>query len=559
MISPGGRPIDAVSHCPSTVTIPLAINAVDGDTHDLPKLHQTSWIQTGLGLCIRHQLLTFAQNSKTACKALLSTDSEEFASTDAEHDQKTKKGQDESDFLEQLFGGVGSNLLTATELVLQLNSASNKNDENGEENENSENDDNDEFTLDDFARSSRSGDPEGSDDTETKDEDVSDGEDNPETGVIYARESDLSSVKDGRNMEGQIGELQDLAEREGIKLVSDPITDEGQTGTNFDREGIREVFARVQKGIDFLLVDDISRLGRSTAETLYFVHHLQVKCDVTIMIPQGEINVSQVNDLIQATMRTLVSDLSTKYRTRSSLRSRRNGFVNEKNWSSSNKTIAPGYEPDGNDWIKVSSDEFEAAQEMFDKFLSTESYKATAEHLNDEFSDTLPSLTPWQVKSYLQRSDYIGEPALSIDSEHLEQSEFSVDDPALQIVSQETFSKVQEKIGEIEAKFSTDDDEDTITPQKAAEMFGLFAVLTSSPILTLNCPEPGCDGELRANGQRDLDGDLNAHSYQCKECGKNRKWPYLSELNNMRGEAENSEGNSNEAEDSEEGSEEGEV
>ncbi|WP_158298364.1 recombinase family protein [Halorubrum sp. SD626R] len=485
--------------------------------------------------------MTFAQNSKTACKTLLPTASDEFTSTDADHDQKEKKSQYESNFLEQLVGGVRSNLLAATELLLQLNAASDVKDENDKEDENGKSNDSDEFTLDDFAHSNGSGDSEGSDNSECKDEDMPDGEDDRDTGVIYARESDLSSVKDGRNMDGQIGDLQDLAEREGIELVSDPITDEGQTGTNFEREGIREVFARVQQGINFLLVDDISRLGRSTAETLYFIHHMQASCDVTIMTPHGEINVSQINDLIQATMRSLVSHLSTQYRTRASLRSRKNGF-DEKNWSSGNKSIPPGYEPDGNDWVQKDPEEFEAAQAMFNEFLSTESYAATAEHLNDEFGDVLDPIAPWQVKLHLQKRVYIGKPTMAIDSEHLEEDEFSVDEPALQIVSQEVFSQAQKSIEEINIRYSTDD-ENTVTPQSAADMFGLFAVLTSSPVVTLHCSEPGCDGELRANGQRGLDGDLNAHSYQCKECGKNRKWPYLSELKDMRrksGETENS-------------------
>lgn len=509
----------------------------ESDTSTLPKLFQTSRIQSGLASCIEHRLNSIGQSLKKAFRVILRPDLKEFISTVTARQKEAENSPFVSDLFKQLVGMVRSNLTIPRGLDVLLQADTSEDDHDEQHGQGG---------LDDFVRCNGSDEADSSDegDEEEKDDEEKRSDEGAlETGVIYIRESDISSVEDGRNVDGQIEELRALAESKGIELISEPIVDEGETGTNFDREGIREVFARAQQGIDYLFVDDLSRLGRSTAETLYFIHYLQISCGVTIMTPRGEVNISQIDDLIQATMRSLVSQLSTRYRTRASLRSRKIGFVEEKNWSSGYATVPPGYKSNGDDWIEVNGEEYEAAETMFDEFLSTKSYSSTAEHLNTEFGDVLDPIEPWQVKKHLQRKVYVGKPTLSIDSEHLDESEFSVDDPALQIVSHKTFDDVQEHIEVIQSRYSTESG--TVTPEKAMEMFGLFAVVNSSPVITLQCTEPGCDGELRANGQRELDGDLNSHSYQCKECGRNRKWPYLSELEDMRGKhgvAEESEG-----------------
>ncbi|MCW2545383.1 MAG: cassette chromosome recombinase [Frankiales bacterium] len=53
-------------------------------------------------------------------------------------------------------------------------------------------------------------------------------------------------------------------------------TDIDQTGRNFNREGIREAFAAARAGqVDAIVVLDLSRLGRNTAETLRHVSELR--------------------------------------------------------------------------------------------------------------------------------------------------------------------------------------------------------------------------------------------------------------------------------------------
>ena len=107
-------------------------------------------------------------------------------------------------------------------------------------------------------------------------EGLSSPEDEP-CGLIYARVSSGNQLKgdeddedteyDEGSIEGQIEELTELANKEGIHLPYDPITDEAKTGTNFDRGGIQEVFEiSKRKDIDYLSVEKVDRIGRSAPE-----------------------------------------------------------------------------------------------------------------------------------------------------------------------------------------------------------------------------------------------------------------------------------------------------
>ena len=528
---------------------PIDYRVSGSATQVLPKLHQTSWIQTGLGSCIEYSHNSLVQKLKITCNRLLSTNLGILGSSVLNINRSRQITETVSEVL------AWQNRLVLSNTVGKISSDSSLSaSSHDEEDEDTEVDKYAQGNLDEFAKSSDEASVDVGDDSGDSDE-FGDGElptvndDDVERGIIYVRESDISSVEDGRNLDGQIEECKETAEEAGIELVCEPITDEGKTGTNFDREGIREVFVKSQRNVDYLIVDDLSRLGRSAPETLYFIHYMEDTVGVTIMTPRGEINASQVDDLIQATMRSLSNQLATGYRTRASLRSRKNGFVEDRDWSSGYKTVPPGYERDeDSDWIKVNSKEVGAVQTMFEKFAKTGSYATTAKELNEEYGDTLEDpLESWQVKRHLQRAVYIGKPTLHLESEQLDQSEFTAEDPNLQIVSLELFEEVQNKIEEITEKYSTD--EETLGPEDAVEMFGLLAVLNASPMVVLKCTEPGCDGELRANGQRELDGTFRGHSYQCKECGKNRKWPYLSEMKEMRGKNEDA----GDSENSEEG------
>jgi DNA invertase Pin-like site-specific DNA recombinase len=87
--------------------------------------------------------------------------------------------------------------------------------------------------------------------------------------------------------------MESRAEEFDIDLISDPIIDEGKTGTNFDRAGIKRVFRLAAAGeLSYLLVDHVFRIGRNAPETLYYIYVLRDDCDVKFITKNGLRNVS---------------------------------------------------------------------------------------------------------------------------------------------------------------------------------------------------------------------------------------------------------------------------
>lgn len=357
--------------------------------------------------------------------------------------------------------------------------------------------------------------------------DSTDNTDRP--GVIYARVSSNQQAEDGRSLDAQVDEMQRIADDHDIHLIQDAIRDEGETGTDFDRDGIKKVFnLAVNDKISFLLVDDISRFGRNAPETLYYIHQMRAECDVRLVTMAGMRNVSQVQDLIETTMRVLIAHMSSQYRSQSALRSRVRGFVEKQNWFSWYNQVPIGYIATEDNWITPDPEETDVVTEMFSRFIESESYTATAKAVNDEFGDVLDEgLTYRQVKRNLQRKVYIGKPTIRPSSEAEPQI---VHDPHLVMIETSKFRTAQSIIEEI----ATENEQDcqSLTLEGAIDEFGLFPVERSSPIVKLVCSQ--CNGEFRLNGQRELHGGYTGHNLECTQCGLQRRFPYQSEFEEMK-------------------------
>jgi DNA invertase Pin-like site-specific DNA recombinase len=349
-------------------------------------------------------------------------------------------------------------------------------------------------------------------------------------GVIYARVSSNKQAEEGRSIEAQIDDMRAKAEEFDIDLICEPITDEGETGTDFKRTGIKKVFHLAAKGeISYVLVDDISRIGRNAPQTLYYIYTLREDCQVKIITHTGLQNVSQVEDLIETTMQALIAHTSAQNRSRSSIRSRIRGFIDEQNWSSWSPHIPLGYAPTDDGWITRDPEEVEVVTTMFNRFLETESYTKTANILNDEYGEILDEPIDYrQVKRNLQRRVYIGKPTADPDAETEDRR--VIEEQKLSLIDQETFETAQSLITEIGSRNTSSNE--TLAPETVIDEFGLIAFLNSSPIAKLICED--CGGEFRCNGQRELDGSYVAHNLECKQCGVQRKYPYLVELEKMK-------------------------
>jgi predicted site-specific integrase-resolvase len=347
---------------------------------------------------------------------------------------------------------------------------------------------------------------------------------------IYARVSSNEQVDEGSSIDGQIDELESIADERNIDLVDDAVRDEGKSGTDFEREGIQKVFRLANEmSLSYVLVDSIDRLGRAAAQTLYFIYVLQEDCQTTVITSTGELNINQVKDLMQIYQTTLMAEMETKGRARSALRSRARGFLVDHKWKSWFHQIPFGYEEDG-DWIKPARTSGWFAKWMFEHYRNTESYKDTKEALNENEDILGQSFTRSQVKSYLQKKVYIGQPTIPVENIHHYEDNNSVHDESLQLITEDLYADVQDIIMKNERKYSTDPD--TKSRKDFINEFGMFPVAEASPIVKLHCPD--CGTELVQDGQRTTWGGWDQHVYKCpapeEVCRRRPTWPTEVEL-----------------------------
>lgn len=358
---------------------------------------------------------------------------------------------------------------------------------------------------------------------------VTDSNNEPEKrGVIYARVSSDVQAKEGHSLETQVAELRPIAEERGITPICEPIMDEGLTGTDFKREGIRQVFHLASNGqITHLLTQDVDRLGRSTPETLYFIHILQEECNVEIITPTGELDVTEVQGLIETTMKTLMSHVAVMGRSRKANNTVVHRFTKQKQWLSWFQLVPFGYRETEDGWIEPVPEKVEVVQDIFAHFLESESYTGTRRYINEQYGEELDNhFARSQIKRLLKRQVYVGKPTISVSNIKEDKDEICVEDSDLQLVDEETYERVETVIDRIAAKHSTD--EDAVDVDTLVDEFGLFPVIESSPVVEVVCPD--CKEIMVKNGQRDLNGKFKRHNYLCNLCGQQWTFPKLSEL-----------------------------
>jgi len=114
--------------------------------------------------------------------------------------------------------------------------------------------------------------------------------------IIYCRVS--TEKKDQEtSLERQSIELQELAEKFGLQIID--IIKEKASGFEVDREGILNILSHSSKGgIDTLLIQDDTRLGRGHAKTA-LLHQLR-KAGVNVLTIQdnGELILSEADEMV---------------------------------------------------------------------------------------------------------------------------------------------------------------------------------------------------------------------------------------------------------------------
>jgi len=365
---------------------------------------------------------------------------------------------------------------------------------------------------------------------------VDEDDDSLEPGVIYARVSSYGQKANGRSLEDQVQTLRGVADQFDIDLVYDAIEDGAETGTDFDRPGIRKVWQLAKDGdISYVLVDDVDRIGRHAPECIFYIWELREEFDVRVVTTKsGELDMKELSGLIETMIKTLSAHMANENRARRAKKAQKERFQ-QKNWSAFFVNIPLGYQPTDDDWLEVNQSERSVVQQTFDFFLETSIEGAYEATLNAVGLDKY-GVGRRQLKKMLRNPVYIGEATVGTQSDdrlHERRKGISVEDQSLQIISERKFERVQERMDKIYEWNSTgssgaDDVYDFI------KEFGFHGVVQASACVQIRCP--GCGGEVVKNGQRKTFG-RDVHNYRCKKCGTQRKFPTQDEFDEIRNQA----------------------
>lgn len=353
-------------------------------------------------------------------------------------------------------------------------------------------------------------------------------------GAIYVRVSSQQQADEGNSLEDQVSRLLKLADERGISLICDSIKDGAETGTDFDRPGIKQVTELARNGeISYLLVDDIDRIGRNAPECLHYIYQLR-QCGVTVITTQdGELDVDEITGLAVTFVKTFSSQLENETRSRRVKEARIEQF-RQKNWLAAFKVVPFGYSEREDRWIQVDQEEADAFRRAVKFFLETRvegAYQRTVDAVGLEKH----GISTRRLKVLLQRPVYVGEPTYRRGSDAVKEGledTVTVEDEDLEILSQERFECLQHKVEAVHERYSTGRS-GTADVDNFVERFGIEVVQNVCDLIELRCPSTDCSGELVKNGSRTTD-DEDVHNYICNCCDRQRKFPLTPELDAMR-------------------------
>jgi DNA invertase Pin-like site-specific DNA recombinase len=377
--------------------------------------------------------------------------------------------------------------------------------------------------------------------------------------VPYARVSDNIQAEEGISLESQIEKIINFIENSDyIEMVTDEvITDAGESGMDFNRDGFQRVLELVKdEDVDCLLVHNIDRISRRAGDGIKLTEILRQEFDVKIRTCNTEYDVNKISDRLTVGTLFLVAETAPLQRARAASRATAENFLEHKNWSSWYNKAPIGYrmqddDSEDNEWIKKIPEFRPIIEEIYELFLEEKNYAEVGRRVIKKYRDTFvkydvnlnggreeegDTLSSYQVKRIVSRPVYKGEPVINLSDPSIINREPFVQDSDLQFVSERIHSKAHKLVIDIEKTHSTDSD-GTLELIDYAEDFGIFVLNAVSPLISIRCPR--CKTELRRNGgiQEFLTSDtsegteLKARNYECPNegCDFARRWPAQDE------------------------------
>lgn len=346
------------------------------------------------------------------------------------------------------------------------------------------------------------------------------------TGRIYTRVSSKEQANDGKSISSQKEDLLNICKAKNISLIDDPVVDAGFSGADFARPGIRDIVESARDPeCDFVIISQIDRLGRAALKTINFIMKLKEQWDVLLFIENfGEVNMGSPTHQIHVIMQALRAQLSNESRTQRVQRGVIQSF-NSKNWFAVYDYPPFGYTATKDNWLTKDVSKIHHVPKIFGSFISADVNRAYTETVEKH---PRLDLSPSEVKKIVTNEIYLGYAIAVIRKTSGAENKLfkeSIYDESLKEISDSIYNSAQEKIKKIERKYTSGPEETGV--EKFQNTHWSIAALDIVPELTLLCSD--CDNPMVKNGGSQ-NPDRPDHYYICQECGNQRLFPRVGEL-----------------------------
>lgn len=115
--------------------------------------------------------------------------------------------------------------------------------------------------------------------------------------ALYIRLSVEDNKKRGCSVENQKLVLNDFLSDKPDFVVYDTYIDNGATGTNFHRPGFQQMLSDIEAGhINCVIVKDLSRLGRNSIDTGYYIEQYKVIVEIVDRIADDDLKLARLRE-----------------------------------------------------------------------------------------------------------------------------------------------------------------------------------------------------------------------------------------------------------------------
>jgi hypothetical protein len=371
-----------------------------------------------------------------------------------------------------------------------------------------------------------------------------------QVGIRYLRTSSENDDDDKiGSIEAQDAQTKDTCDYYDLEIHG-KVVDEGESGQTFDRSNIENLHNELEDNdIDFLVVSDLSRIGRDSIQVPAFIEEIYELYDTKIIAGRNILDVSKSRDRKLINFNAMSAETGVEFQAYQSGDVKKRRLREDHNWLSWFKKIPFGYTSPENGWLNQIEEKEAMIEDIHNTFQNapvTGPYAETRDYINESYQDEFPveynngsvvEFTSRIIREIVTKPVYVGRPTPNFDyatSPPIEEANQKyIND--LAFISLENYKKSREKAVECLEYHSPSFTENNNSTDLMLQ-YGAEDVLEFFEDIEFKCEE--CSDEenivpMSKNGSTEYGGE-SRQLYRCPCCGHDRTLPRDDELQKLK-------------------------